>query len=48
MTIYDYWLKKGIDMNTIESIIDLYPEDSEASNCAKEIMQILTDDSFQK
>lgn len=47
MTIYDYWLKKGIDMNTIETIIDIFPEESDESNAAKELMQCLTDSAFE-
>jgi hypothetical protein len=47
VTIFEYWKQKGIDMNTLENIIDLFPEDSDASNSAKDLMQILTDESFE-
>lgn len=48
LTIYDYWLKRDIDMNTLDAIIDTFPEDSTASDYAKELMQILTDEAFEE
>lgn len=45
-SVGDYWSLKGINMETLDKIIDTFPEDSEASNNAKELMQILTDEAF--
>jgi len=48
ITIGEYWLSKGVDMSSIDRIIDIFPEDSEASDLAKELMTILADESFQE
>lgn len=47
MTIYEYWKIKGIDLNTLESIIDIFPTDSDESLAATELMQLLIDASFE-
>lgn len=46
-TVGQYWKRKGIDYKTLENIIDHFPEDSNPSNLAKELMQELTDHSFE-
>lgn len=47
LTIALYWKENGIDIDTLEAVIDYFPEDSDASNCAKELIGILIDEAFE-
>ena len=48
MTIGEFWKNKGVHFETLEAIIDYFPENSEESNIAKDLMCLLTDNAFEE
>lgn len=46
LTVEGYWKQRKVDYSNISQLIDMYPEGSEMSETAKELISLLDDHSF--
>ena len=46
LTVEQYWKKRGVDYESVSKLIDMYPEGSDMSETAKDLVSLLDDHSF--